>query len=116
MNRNLKPRSKIWIERNGQYAFGGGLAEILAAIQKTGSIKEAARRLNESYRYVWGRIRKTEKILGIKLVETVVGGAGKQRTKLTQPSLIILPFYQIFEKDIQKKVNQECKKILKKLI
>lgn len=38
----VQPRVKIWMERGGEYLFGYGIAEILRAIDQTGSIKEAA--------------------------------------------------------------------------
>lgn len=47
---------KVWLERDGRYAFGLGMCEILRAVDRTGSIKRAAAELGKSYRHVWGRI------------------------------------------------------------
>lgn len=77
------PRLKVWLERNGAYAFGHGLCQILEAVAQTGSIKHAAAELGKSYRYVWGRIKKAEATLGFRLVETQVGGKVAQRSELT---------------------------------
>jgi molybdate transport repressor ModE-like protein len=79
----LVPRIKIWLEIDGQYAFGFGLSEMLRAVDETGSIKQAAADLGKSYRYVWGRIKDAEKTLGRQLVETHVGGKDPQRSCLT---------------------------------
>jgi molybdate transport repressor ModE-like protein len=80
----LKPRVKVWLETaGGNYAFGFGIAEILQAVEKAGSIKHAATDLGKSYRYVWGRLKEAEKALGEKLVQTQVGGKGHQRSSLT---------------------------------
>lgn len=79
----VQPRVKIWMERGGEYLFGYGIAEILRAIDQTGSIKEAAGKLGKSYRYVWGRIKDAEAALGDVLVETRVGGSDAQRSDLT---------------------------------
>jgi molybdate transport system regulatory protein len=79
----LVPRVKVWLEQEGGYVFGLGIAEILQAVDRTGSIKQAARDLGKSYRYVWGRIKQAEKAFGQSLVEAHVGGSGSQRSSLT---------------------------------
>ena len=79
----LVPRVKVWVECGDQYAFGFGLSEILQAVERAGSIKQAASDLGKSYRYIWGRIKEAEKVLGHQLVETKVGGKDPQRSFLT---------------------------------
>jgi molybdate transport system regulatory protein len=80
----LVPRVKVWLETEGRsYAFGFGLAEILQAVDRARAIKQAAADLGKSYRYVWGRIKKAEQVLGRLLVHTKVGGQGIQRSSLT---------------------------------
>lgn len=79
----LVPRVKVWLEAAGRYAFGYGLAEMLQAVQRAGSIKQAAEQLGKSYRHVWGRIKEAEEAFGGPLVETHVGGKGAQRSFLT---------------------------------
>ena len=79
----LTPRVKVWLEVNGRYGFGFGIAEILQAIEQAGSIKQAAADLGKSYRYVWGRLKEAEDAMGQSLVETQIGGRGTQRSSLT---------------------------------
>ncbi len=79
----LVPRVKVWLESDGQYAFGFGICEILHAVDRAGSIKQGAADLDKSYRYVWGRIKEAEKTLGQQLVETQVGGRDAHRSSLT---------------------------------
>ena len=76
----LVPRVKVWLETEGRYAFGHGIAEMLQAVEQTGSIKQAAAKLRKSYRYIWGRLKAAERALGRQLVETHVGGQGTQRS------------------------------------
>ena len=82
----LTPRVKVWLESGGRYGFGFGVSEILQAVARTGSIKQAADELGKSYRYVWGRIKDAEDAIGQSLVETQVGGQGTQRSFLTEPA------------------------------
>jgi molybdate transport system regulatory protein len=79
----LTPRIKVWLEIDGEYGFGLGIADILSAVDRTGSIKQAAADLGKSYRYVWGRIKEAERALGQTLVQTQIGGQGDQRSALT---------------------------------
>ena len=81
-----RPEVKVWLERDGRYAFGFGIAEILQAVDQAGSIKQAAGDLGKSYRYVWGRIKDAERVLGRQLVDTRVGGRDVQRSSLTPPA------------------------------
>lgn len=77
------PRLKIWLEIDGQYSFGHGLCRMLQAVDETGSIKLAAKKLGKSYRYVWGRIKQAEAVHGTELVDSMVGGRDQRRSCLT---------------------------------
>jgi molybdate transport system regulatory protein len=79
----LVPCVKVWLETDGHYAFGFGIAAILQAVDQAGSIKQAAADLGKSYRYVWGRIKRAEQTLGQRLVVTHVGGKDTQRSSLS---------------------------------
>jgi putative molybdopterin biosynthesis protein len=54
-------------------ALSNPLFELLAAVTESGSIAQAARTLGCSYRYVWGALRKWEKILGEPLISWAQG-------------------------------------------
>lgn len=80
----LQVDSKVWIEdADGNYLFGYGIASILEGIERLGSISAVAAERERSYRYIWGRIRNAEEILGVKLVETTIGGQDQRRSHLT---------------------------------
>jgi molybdate transport system regulatory protein len=79
----LRPRVKVWFEADGERGFGLGLIAILQAVERVGSIKQAAADLGQSYRHVWGRIKEAERATGEALVEAHVGGQGTQRSRLT---------------------------------
>jgi len=111
----LRPYSKVWLEKGGRYAFGGGIAAILLAIRKTGSIKSASILLKESYRYVWGRIQKIEEILGVKLIETMVGGQSRERAQLAEFANKILEPYLRFESSTRKQIDHGFAQMMKEI-
>ncbi len=54
--------------------FGPGVYNLLIAIERTGTLKEASQQLSMSYRYAWGLIKKAEEKLGESLIDASKGG------------------------------------------
>jgi molybdate transport system regulatory protein len=103
----LRSRVKVWLETDGEYVFGNGLAQILEAVAATGNMKQAAARLGRSYRYVWGRIKKAEAVLGRALVEAQVGGTGTRRSSLTEDARRLVANFLAFRRRVNARVRQE---------
>jgi molybdate transport system regulatory protein len=103
----LVPRVKVWLEAGGRYAFGLGISEALQAVDRAGSIKQAAADLGKSYRHVWGRIKQAEAALGRPLVETRVGGQGTQRSALTPAARELVVAFVKFRGRLQQLLPEE---------
>jgi molybdate transport system regulatory protein len=103
----LAPRVKVWLEMDGRYVFGWGVSEILRAVDSAGSIKHAAAQMGMSYRYVWGRVKKAEQVLGQRLVETQVGGQGVQRSSLTPEGRRLTAAFLAFRRRMAKLARKE---------
>jgi molybdate transport system regulatory protein len=103
----LVPRVKVWLETEGRYAFGFGISEILQAVDRAGSIKQAAKDLGKSYRYVWGRIREAERALGKQLVDAQVGGKDTHRSFLTAPARQLVDDFLAIRKRMIEVARQE---------
>lgn len=82
-DKRIRPRVKVWFDCDGQHVFCSGMCQILEAVEATGSIKDAAEKIGKSYRFVWAKIKRTERDLGQTLVETHVGGSGTRRSTLS---------------------------------
>jgi len=54
--------------------FGPGKAELLSAIDRTGSISEAARSMRMSYRRAWLLVASTNELFGQPVVAAATGG------------------------------------------
>lgn len=103
----MEIRSKLWIEVNGEPVFGKGRRLLLAAIGKYGSINQAAKEINISYRKAWSYIKVMEDRLGIKLVERQTGGKNGGGAILSHEAMTFLRQYEELEKDIESIVNQK---------
>ena len=77
----VRVRTKLWLEIDGKFAIGEHGLDLLVAIERTGSLAAAARRLGWSYRHAWGYIRHAESVLGGRLLISRSGkGAGRGAT------------------------------------
>ncbi|MBN1497983.1 MAG: LysR family transcriptional regulator [Spirochaetes bacterium] len=74
--KNIKAVIRIhaWIESERGMILGPGRAMLIENIEKYGSLQNAAKKMGISYRAAWGRIKKTEEVLGYKLLEKNPGG------------------------------------------
>lgn len=79
---------KIWIEIGNKAVFGIGLFQLLSLVKQTGSLHKAAQSLKMSYRAAWGKIRQSEEMLGVDLLEK--GRHGRIGAHLTQQGDLIV--------------------------
>ncbi|HHJ63883.1 MAG TPA: LysR family transcriptional regulator [Aquifex aeolicus] len=65
----MRIRFRVWLEKEGEPIISEGKYRLLREIERTGSIKEAARRLGLSYKKAHSQIRTIEERLGLEVVE-----------------------------------------------
>ena len=101
---------KWWLEKDGALVLGRGRCMLLEAIDRLGSLREAARVCGISYRAAWGKLRASEERLGEPLVETRRGKRGMIVTPRARQLLKI--FYHI-DKELQESTTAIVEKSLK---
>jgi formylmethanofuran dehydrogenase subunit E len=109
----IEIRSKVWLEREKEPVFGRGRMFLLQGIEKSGSINQAAKRINLSYRKAWSYIKAMEERLGIKLVDRRAGGKNGGGAVLTEDARHFLKKYEALEKGIQDIVDERFSKVFK---
>jgi molybdate transport system regulatory protein len=102
--KQMKVRSKIWLEVDGKPFLGDGRYRILSAIHQHGSINAAARELGLSYRKVWAQLKAMEETAPFSLLEKRTGGRDGGATLLTPDSLNLLKKFEA----MWSKVNAEA--------
>jgi molybdate transport system regulatory protein len=112
----LDIRSKLWIEAGGEPVFGRGRRFLLEAIDSHGSINQAAREVDISFRKAWGHINAMEERLGVKLVDRQTGGKNGGGAVLTTDARTFLKKYEALEKGIQELINKRFRKVFRKVI
>jgi len=78
----IHPHWKVGSDRDAQVDTTGLLA-LLAAVQDTGSLAQAARSVGVSYRHAWGQVKGAEALFGSPLIDAG-RGRGSTLTELAQ--------------------------------
>jgi molybdate transport system regulatory protein len=92
-------RSKVWFEAAGAHIFGSGLAGLLENVNRSGTLQDAAKASNMSYRYAWNLIRMAEHHFGKVLINRCAGGRHGGSSVLSPDGLHML--------DVFKQLNEE---------
>jgi molybdate transport system regulatory protein len=112
LKQNIEVRSKVWLEERGSPLMGAGRAELLRAVERTGSINAAAKDLGMDYRRAWGLVDSMEKRLNFKLVIRRRGGT-RRGTVLTDEGRRLLDLYEVLERQAQKSIDHQFGSIFK---
>jgi molybdate transport repressor ModE-like protein len=104
-------RSKIWIDVGGEPVFGRGRRFLLEAIDKHGSIRQAAQEINISYRKAWAYIKNMEERLGFALVDRRTGGKDGGGAVLTDDARQFLKKYRMLEQGIHELVDDRFRRL-----
>jgi molybdate transport system regulatory protein len=88
----LKLKAQIYC--GDEIAMGPGKADILEAIERTGSISAAGRALGMSYRRTWELVDTMNRCWSDRLVETIAGGGRNKGARLTDCGRVVLRAYR----------------------
>ncbi|MCX8028353.1 MAG: winged helix-turn-helix domain-containing protein [Thermodesulfovibrionales bacterium] len=107
----MKIKSKVWIDVEGEPVFGRGRMQLLKAIERFGSINQAAKEINISYRKAWSYIKIMEDRLGIDLVQRQAGGINGGGAMLTKDARDFISKYEIIEGKIVQYADEVFKQV-----
>jgi molybdate transport system regulatory protein len=102
-----RPRPQIRIMFRKAIAMGPGKADLLKAIESTGSISAAARQMDMSYRRAWLLVDTMNQCFRTPLVETATGGSRGGGARVTEFGKEILARYQRMEAKATASVARE---------
>jgi molybdate transport system regulatory protein len=86
---------RLW--RDSDVAMGPGKAQLLAAIESTGSISAAARSMDMSYRRAWMLVDVMNRSFREPLVRSAVGGTKGGGAQLTETGARVLAQFLTME-------------------
>lgn len=88
---------KVQLFAGEEQAFGPDHADVLATIERAGSISAAGRSLGMSYRFTWNLVESMNNCFVERLVEAAAGGRGGGRASLTEAGRRVLNAYRALE-------------------
>lgn len=100
-------RLHIWLENEEGMLFGAGRMLLLEGVARFGSLKRASEHLGMSYRAAWGKIKQSEKALGIKLLEKK--GSDRRGYCLTETGLEIVNSYAAWFEKVESSALRHAK-------
>ncbi|MBF0506072.1 MAG: LysR family transcriptional regulator [Nitrospirae bacterium] len=107
----MEIRSKLWFEIDSEPVFGRGRSFLLQAIDRCGSISQAAKEINISYRRAWSYIKTMEERLCLKLVERQSGGKNGGGAVLTGNARKLLKQFEQMEEGVKELIDHRFKGI-----
>ncbi len=112
----MKLKAKVWFAGDdGDAVFGRGRAELLEAVDATGSISAAARQVGMSYRHAWAMIRASEQRMGRRLLVRSRGGTGGGGARLTDGARALVRAFRAVEADFAK-LTEEKQRALRNVL
>ena len=96
-------------------ALGPGKVDLLEAIDKAGSISQAARSMKLSYRRAWDMVETMNQSFKKPLVKSVTGGSKGGGAQLTDSGKKMIALFRSMEKQAEIAVSEEWQNIRKAL-
>jgi molybdate transport system regulatory protein len=109
----LRPRFQVRVR--GNIGLGPGKADLLELIAQTGSIAEAASRMEMSYMRAWMLVRTMNECFREPLVIAVRGGKGQGGSQLTPAGRQALELYRRLEAEANR-ATQATWKVLQRML
>lgn len=94
-------QTHLEVETEAGAVVGGSRIRLLEAIEKYGSISQAARRIPMSYKAAWDALDDLNNLADVPVVERSIGGAGGGGSRLTDYGRRLVAMYRAVEAEYQ---------------
>ena len=92
--------------------FGPGRLQLLENIEKTGSINQAAKNMNMSYKKAWQMINSMNSQTKMPIILTQTGGSSGGGAIVSEDGRELMHYYQNLQERFQIFLDQELKKLM----
>lgn len=115
MQSGLRWRGRIWLESAEGTFLGHGRVVLLERIKEHGSIAQAARSMEMSYKHAWDLLDSMNRQAACKLVETSRGGksgGGATLTPAGEKAIVLFWRYHERFQDVLQEMTAQLEEIL----
>lgn len=110
-NKSFAIKGSLWIECDGERFFGPGPVELLERINDTGSINQAAKQMEMSYKKAWEIINMLNTSSAQPLVVTQTGGSSGGGSVITDEAKAIIVWYRQLRERFKDFLERETAKL-----
>jgi len=103
---HLKLQGNFTVAADGGTFLEDSRVRLLEAIDESGSISKAARRVPLSYKTAWDAVNAMTVMAGQPLVVRTIGGSGGGGSRLTDYGRRLVAFYRALESEYQTAVTE----------
>jgi molybdate transport system regulatory protein len=114
LRRHLAPRQKVWLNWDGVFLMGPNYLRFLAAVEKTGTIREGGRAVGWSYRTCLNRLRRMERVLGAPILATTRGGRTGGGARLTAEARRLIRVFTRWQRGVERLTRRAFQEALKR--
>jgi molybdate transport system regulatory protein len=107
VKRHARGPTKLRVMFGAEIAIGPGKAELLEAIDETGSISASAKRLRMSYRRAWLLVDTMNRCFREPVVASATGGSGGGGASVTPFGRDMLRRYRAMQSRIDRAIDPE---------
>ncbi|MBS1520473.1 MAG: LysR family transcriptional regulator [Bacteroidetes bacterium] len=107
----IKVGGKLWLESEGERFFGPGPLELLEKIEETGSISNAAKAMNMSYKKAWELMNHLNSQTSSPVVVPQAGGEKGGGSTLTPDGLELIKYYKALRKRFKTFLENESDRL-----
>ncbi len=104
---SFKVKSRIWIESETGVFLGEGRVRLLKSIDECGSISEAAKDLEISYKKAWKLVKSMNESSNQEMVMKTKGGSGGGKSELTDYAREAIRFFDSINKSCWKALEEQ---------
>ncbi len=110
-NKSFTVKGSIWIECNGERFFGPGPVELLEKINDTGSINQAAKQMQMSYKKAWEIITMLNTGSDKPFVITQTGGSSGGGSVISGEAKEMIQWYRQLRERFKTFIEKETEKL-----
>jgi molybdate transport system regulatory protein len=114
LGRHLAPRQKLWLNWDGVFLMGPNYLRFLAAVDKTGTIREGGRAVGWSYRTCLNRLRRMERVLGGPVLATTRGGPTGGGARLTPQARRLVRVFTRWQREVERLTHKAFREAIKR--
>lgn len=101
----------LWLEGDGVRFFGPGPVQLLELIQQTGSINQAAKKMQMSYKKAWQLVNNLNAMSAQPMVITATGGEKGGGSSISEEAVRMIGYHQQLRERFKKFLEEETRRL-----